>query len=102
MNKKEKITEVVFLAIDEVNKLLPEAGNIPKALSTDLIGKSAKVDSLGLVSLVLAIEQKIEKIFGTAITLVSEDVMSEEKNPFKNVGSLVNFIDSLLDGKSDE
>ena len=95
MNKKEKIAQAIFQAIDDVNQLLKDE-KIEKSLHTNLLGESAKLDSLGLLNFIVAVEDRIDDCFGVTITLASESAISHDDNAFKNVQSLVDYIDSLL------
>lgn len=64
-----------------------------------LFGEGGVLDSLGLVTLILAIEEMIELEMGVAITIVSEKSMSARKSPFATIGSLTEFIASLIEEK---
>lgn len=97
MMNSEKITQSVFSAIDDVNQSLPPEQRIEKAPDTVLFGHGGKLDSLGLVNLIVAIEQEIEASFGTTITLADEKAMSQNNSPFRTVESLVDYISLLLD-----
>lgn len=98
MDQKERITQVVFNAIDQVNLQMAEAEKIEKTLNTALIGESATLDSLGLVNLIVAVEEGVQDTFGETITLANEYAMTSQDSPFKNVQSLVAYIDSNLNG----
>ncbi|ABU59998.1 hypothetical protein [Roseiflexus castenholzii] len=63
---------------------------------TYLIGRRALLDSLGLVTLIVDLEQKIEEIFDVALTLANERAMSQKHSPFLTVGSLADYICALL------
>jgi len=96
INHKEKITQVIFRVIDEMNQQLAENQRIEKSTATALLGKSAVLDSLGLVNLIVAVEEEIEEQFGVNITLADERAISQKKSPFKTIGTLVEYITMLL------
>ena len=96
INHKEKITQVIFRVIDEMNQQLAENLRIEKSTATALLGKSAGLDSLGLVNLIVAVEEEIEEQFGVNITLADERAISQKKSPFKTIGTLVEYITMLL------
>jgi len=98
----KRVIEVIFSAIDEVNQQLPEEQRLEKAVDTALYGRSAKLDSLGLVNLIVATEEKIEEEFGVAITIADERAMSQKNSPFKTVRTLADYISLLLKEKTDE
>ena len=94
--EKEQIAQLIFNAIDEVNQLLPEQERLVKSIDTVLFGNKGKLDSLGLVSLIVAIEQKIEEALEIPITLADERAMSQKQSPFRTIGTLADYIDTLL------
>jgi acyl carrier protein len=98
MNKIERITQIIFHAIDQVNLQLSDGEKIEKSLNTELLGQSSTLDSLGLVNLIVAVEEGVQDGFGETITLANEHAMSSENSPFKNVQSLVAYIDSSVKG----
>lgn len=93
---KEGIIQAIFKAIDEVNRQLPKERRIEKSTDTVLFGQLGKLDSLGLVTLIMAVEQKIEKKFRIKITLANENAMSQENSPFRTIGTLIDSIFLLL------
>ena len=99
MPEIEQITRSVFNAIDDFNRQLPSDKKVKKATDITLFGKNGTLDSLGLVNLILAAEQRIEQDLGIPISLADEGAMSQEKSPFKTVGTLVNYISLLLKEK---
>ncbi len=97
MNENQKVIEAVFRAIDELNQTLPADQKVSKSQDTELSGPTGMLDSLGLVNLVVETEQQIEDTFGVLVNLANERAMSAESSPFKTVGSLVQYIASLLE-----
>jgi acyl carrier protein len=65
-------------------------------LETRLVGKGSVLDSLGLVTLIVDLEQRIEEEFGESLTLANERAMSQVSSPFKSVGSLADHVHGLL------
>ena len=60
--------------------------------NTRLIGSSSEFDSSDLVQIIVEVEDKINQVFNTDITLTDEKAMSRTTSPFVNVGTLVNFL----------
>lgn len=96
MDDNEKIIQVIFDAIDEINEQYPEEQKLAKTLDTILFGESGKLDSLGLVNLIVATEQKLEETFEVSLTLADEKAMSLENSPFRNIKTLAEYISKLL------
>jgi acyl carrier protein len=96
MKIEENVLRAICSAVDTINEELPKNEKISKSIETNLYGKNGNLDSLALVNLIVAVEEKIEDEFGTAITLADERAMSQSKSPFKSIGSLTNYILLLL------
>jgi len=64
--------------------------------STFLFGSGSFIDSLTLVSLIVDVEQKLCEDYGIPIIIADERAMSQEKSPFRNIGTLANYIQFLL------
>ena len=71
-------------------------------MDTILFGGNSKLDSLGLINLIIAVEQNIEDEFNISITLADEKAMSQDESPFESVASLSNYIELLLNENSDD
>ena len=102
MTTQEKIAQALFEAIDEINQQLSDRRHLAKSLDTPLFGKGGGLDSLGLVNLIVAAEERIQEAFDTTISLADERAMSQTSSPFKTVGSLADYIAQLMKGGSDE
>jgi len=62
-----------------------------KGEDTILFGPQGLLDSLGLVNLIVSLESAIDDEFGIAIVLADERAMSQARNPFRTVGTLVDY-----------
>lgn len=90
------------LVIANVQELLAESdeqfnvaqGDVNEA--TRLIGQQGVLTSLELVTLLFNVEQAISDELNTAITLADERAMSQEKSPFRTIGSLAQYVNTLL------
>lgn len=96
MPEKDRVKEVFYAVIKERNEASPADEQV--ALSTDavLFGKGGSLDSLGLVSLILSLEEEISDAFDVSLTLASERAMSAKHSPFRTVGALIDFTTELL------
>ncbi len=97
MTTNEKITQAVMEAIDELNEQLPKDERLEKSTDAALFGNKGSLDSLGLISLVTTIEQKIEESLGISVTLLEDIADLENDNPFETVYTLSNFIAAALE-----
>ncbi len=96
MIDKDKIVSALYEAIDEINEFRPQGQRLEKALDTRLFGAGGVLDSIGLVSFIVAVEQRIAEVFGTSITLADERALSQRNSPFRSIGSLADYISKLL------
>ena len=90
------VSRAVLEAIAEFNAT--EGANVPAREDTVLLGEGGALDSLGLVRLVMAIEQKLEDAFGVPVSLTDEKAMSQRNSPFRSVGALTEYATTLLAG----
>ena len=101
MTTFDRVMKTVLLTIDEFNEQLPEEERIPKSADTVLFGKSGRLDSVGLLNLIVEAEENVEAEFGIPITLADERAMAQESNPFETIASLVTYIAQLLEESED-
>jgi acyl carrier protein len=90
---------ILSLVIDGLRDVLTMSDRpIPAELdaTTSLIGKQAVLDSLALVTLIVDLEQRIEEEYDVALTLADDRAMSQKHSPFRTVGSLSGYIETLL------
>tara|TARA_B100000315_G_C14485837_1_gene545158 strand:- start:129 stop:437 length:309 start_codon:yes stop_codon:yes gene_type:complete len=97
MSKNERIKKVIINSIEEINQQLQKENQLEKSTNTVLFGKDGKLDSLGLVNLLVIIEQNIEDELQVIITLADERAISQRNSPFRTVETLANYIEILLE-----
>ena len=97
-----RVVELVYEAIDEVNSGQPDTELLTKSVETTLVGDSSTVDSLALVTLIIALETRVQDDLGVAISLVDDRAMSRERSPFQTVGTLVDYVVTLLEEQAGE
>ena len=91
----EKVIQVIFDVVDDFNEQHPET-ELGRSGNTVLFGKSGKLDSLGLVSFIVATEQRLEEVLGISLTLADERAMSQKNSPFRTIGTLAEYISKIL------
>ncbi|MEA2627832.1 MAG: hypothetical protein QOJ10_292 [Chloroflexota bacterium] len=96
MTVAQPVVDAINSAIDDLNEILDADERLGKSPDEALIGKDAKLDSLGLVNLIVLVEEKIQQRFNVGITLVDERAMSQSKSPFRTLGSLAEFVEEQL------
>jgi acyl carrier protein len=63
---------------------------------TRLIGRAGVLDSMGLVTLIVDVEQRLEEEYDTVVVLADERALSQTRSPFRSVGSLADYICQLV------
>jgi acyl carrier protein len=97
----EKIKQMLFNVLDELNQLRPPEEHLAKDVETPLAGDFGRLDSAGLINLIVLTEQKTARELGRPILLTDERTMSQINAVFRTVGSLADYIHLLLTEKSD-
>ena len=93
---KVKILNIIYQSIKELNDQFPENQKLDQSKTTVLLGSNGKLDSLGLINLLVTIEQNVEDEFDVNITIADGRAMSQKHSPFTTIGSLANYIEMLL------
>ena len=98
---KNKITreDVLKLVLSAVENYCIEndiSVNLIQGNELKLFGGESLLDSLGLVSLIVSIEEAIEDKYNTSIILADEKAMSRRTSPFSRVSYLVDYILELI------
>jgi acyl carrier protein len=89
---RDRIVEIVRRSVAEVNEELRDDVKLDGDAETVLYGRGAKIASMTLVSLIVAVEENLRGEFGLAVTLANEKAMSMERSPFKTLGSLIAYV----------
>ena len=100
MSNRERITNAVHGAVDELNEQLPANGQIGKSLDAPLYGTAGTLESLDFVTLIMEVEEKINAEFGTDITITDDNLLSKEKSPFSTLGTLIDYLQEMLKDKT--
>jgi hypothetical protein len=89
------LEDIIYPAMDD----MAAAGMIPKiarAPDTPLMGEGRQMDSLQSVSLIIAVERRVQKSFGRAVTLADERAMSRTRSPFLTLETLAEYVAEVL------
>ena len=95
MAQRDKLRSILFKSVQDY--AVQSGLQFEVTDDTRLLGRDARLDSLGLVMIVASFEADINDTFGTEIVLADERAMSMERSPFRTVSSLVDYACTLLD-----
>jgi acyl carrier protein len=59
--------------------------------NTRLFGEGGLLDSMALVSLVIAVEQALEEQHSVAVALADEKALSQRSSPYRTIGTLAAY-----------
>jgi acyl carrier protein len=99
------MTEIATDRQKIVGVILECLGNLPlragaSLTRTDedlpLLGADSPLDSMGLVMLIVDVEQKINDQYHADLILANERAMSRRHSPFRTVGAFAEYIVELL------
>ena len=63
----------------------------PLDANTRLFGEGGLLDSMALVSLVIAVEQTLEETHNVAVALADEKALSQRSSPYRTIGTLAAY-----------
>ena len=89
------IQQIIFDAIEMANNAREDDKQIPVSAETELYGTGGQLDSMGLVSFLVDIEESFQDN-DINISLSDERAMSQSRSPFRNVQSLTDYIAALI------
>lgn len=92
MNSGIVIRDFILPVLDEIMPPIACGPNHPDKL----FGKDGALDSMGLLNLVVLLEERIREGTGKDIRLVSDAALSQTHSPFATVESLANYIVGLF------
>jgi hypothetical protein len=93
---KEKIVAIISKEVHLLNNIHDNKIPIEQGEDCHLYGINGVMNSLSLVSLIVAVEEGIEAEFNRSVILANEKAMSQRNSPFASVRSLADYIVSIL------
>ena len=91
-----KALEIVINTIKELNLNREANKQIVPHADTSLFGPLGVLDSLGLVELIVAIEDSVYKDLGIAISLANVKAISLKNSPFKSIQTLSLYLSDVV------
>ena len=91
----EQISDLVVACLQEV-LAEREQTDVVAGPTTRLVGPQSVLDSLGLVTLIVEVEDRLESSHAVSLTLADDRAMSQTRSPFLTVQSLSEYVGSRL------
>lgn len=92
----EEVQLAVFSAIEETLIDLNIDYKVDKNTDFSLFGSNNIIDSIALVNILVATEEKIMNQFDEQITIASEKAFSQKSSPFKTFNTLALFVHEII------
>lgn len=92
----DDVMKVVLESVAELNLQLDASQQLELTPDTQLFGRGSRLDSLGLVNLIVLVEEKAADTFGKSVTIADERAMSQKSSPFRTVRTLSDYLFGLL------
>ena len=85
------ITEILEVVLAEQDEPVPAQIDA----NTVLVGHDAVIKSLGLVTVIVELEQRLEEDHDLYVTLADERAVSRKHSPFRTIGTLADYVRTL-------
>lgn len=92
---RERALELIYEAIDVVNHQLPAARRLARDPATVIVGAGGSLDSLGIVSFMLALEETSGDALGRPVQLLKPEWLTPDDSPFRTVDQLATHLTTL-------
>lgn len=91
MLERQKAIDVVLGCLRDA---VEQAGGDASAVQEDtpIVGPGAVLDSIGVVSLIVDIEQRLEMEHQVSVTLANDRAMSQKNSPFRTASVLADHV----------
>jgi acyl carrier protein len=98
VNRLDRIRGAVYQTVDAVNDLLPSEQALDAADDLVLIGSNAKLDSMGFVNFIVALEEELEREFGCDLRIGDLlDMQNGDGNKISTIADLIKVLSERLE-----
>jgi acyl carrier protein len=94
---QEKIEQLIVATLEEVTEVLEIQPADPISANTQIFGQRGFLSSMGLVTFITDLEERIEEELGETLILADDRAMSQERSPFRSISSLTQYVTLLLE-----
>jgi acyl carrier protein len=93
---QERILRIIYEVIDGINESHLQSKKIPHQSDAKLYGDGAVLDSLALITLIVEVEERVQTVFSTSITLADDRALTRTISPFSTVKNLADYVEILI------
>jgi acyl carrier protein len=96
---RKELIALIIKMLQEID--MHQAGEIPRDVEseTPLFGQEGILDSVGLVTLIVTVEQAIEDTFGVSVSLADEKAMSQQYSPYRTIATMAEYAQRIMQGE---
>jgi hypothetical protein len=87
------LDELIFVAVDDFNRTLPDERKLAKSPSSPLLDAGAILDSIEIASLLISVEELLLDMTGVKVSLLSKSTLEDPARPLANLGNLAGYIE---------
>ena len=92
---RQAIVDIILRALESTNASRDAQQQLEVSATAPIFGTASPLDSLGLVALLIDIEEAFADR-GHTVVLSDERALSQKRSPFRDVASLATYIEQLL------
>ncbi len=93
---KTAVDQLFSSAIKNYNQTVSPERILLDSNDTVLFGLDSKLDSLGFINFVVALEAEIESQFNVSLIIVDEESLGMAESPFKTIQTLKNLVQTRI------
>ncbi|MBI5211317.1 MAG: hypothetical protein HY927_15190 [Elusimicrobia bacterium] len=88
----ERAYHAVCQCVEEINRQLPPERRLALSPEAILVGEGGTLDSLSIVSLLVAVEERMADLFGVRCSLLDEGLSADGESPLRTLGGLASWL----------
>jgi acyl carrier protein len=89
---RDDAMRAIYEAIGRINEMRDPDRHLTCSEETKLYGSGGALDSLGLVTLIMDVEEAVNARGGIQVVLADERAMADRRNPFRDVRALADCV----------
>lgn len=93
---RKKVLNIIENAIREVSESMDKDLSDILSEGTRIFGGDSPFDSMGVVNIIIRVEEGILEIYNVSVSLADERAMSRSRSPFRSIGTLADYIMEVL------
>ncbi|HQY92478.1 MAG: hypothetical protein WAU00_16325 [Caldilinea sp.] len=93
---RQQVVDIILAALHDVLEGVAAEATPALDENTRLIGRSAVLDSMGLVTLIVETEQRLEADYDIVVMLADDRAMSQTRSPFLSISALADYVMQLV------